>query len=412
MPSYDYLAIDSAGREKRGALSAASEEALRDQLRARALLPVRISAGSGNAPSAAKALPTAKAGGALFAKKLKVKELTLFTRQLATLVSVSPLEESLRAIGAQAERPHIAAIVANVHAAVVEGQRLGAALGREPKSFPPLYRAMVSAGEGSGAMTQILNRLADLMERQAEVRGKIVTALVYPIMLALVALLIITGLMTFVVPKVVDQFDTMGQALPLLTRIVIGVSDFMTSWGLVVLAALAAAALVFARMLANEGFRLKFDSWLLRLPFFGRLIRDLNAARLARTLSTVIANGMPLLDGLSITARTVGNRRLRAATLAIVESVNEGGSLSGAMRRSDAFPPLLVHMTASGEQSGQLETMLARAADYMEREFDAFTSGALSLLEPAIIVLMGGLVAIIVLSILLPIMQLNTLAIS
>ncbi|HET7409005.1 MAG TPA: type II secretion system F family protein, partial [Paracoccaceae bacterium] len=193
MPSYDYLAIDAGGREKRGALSAASEQALRDQLRARQLLPVRISAASahpaagGAAARAAAKAASVRPGKALFAAKLRTKELTLFTRQLATLVSVSPLEESLRAIGGQAEKPHVAAIVANVHAGVVEGQRLGAALGREPRSFPPLYRAMVSAGEGSGAMTQILNRLADLMERQAEVRGKVITAVAYPLILAVFA---------------------------------------------------------------------------------------------------------------------------------------------------------------------------------------------------------------------------------
>ena len=409
MPSYEYLAVDAGGREKRGQLSAASEERAREVLRAKKLLPVRVAVREGGAAVPAR---TAETKRSLFAKKLSSKDLTLFTRQLATLVAVSPLEESLRAIGSQAEKPHVAAIIGNVHAGVVEGQRLAAALGREPASFPPLYRAMVKAGEGSGAMTEILNRLADLMERQAEVRGKIVTALVYPILLALFAFLIIVGLMTFVVPKVVGQFDTMGQTLPLLTQIVIGVSAFMTAWGLLLLALLAIGALVFARLLANESFRLRFDSWLLRLPLLGRLIRDLNAARLARTLSTVVANGMPLLDGLTVTARTVRNHRLRQATLGVVEAVNEGGSLSGAMRRAGVFPPLLVHMTASGEQSGQLEVMLGRAADYIEREFDAFTSSALSLLEPAIIVVMGGMVALIVLSILLPIMQLNTLAIS
>ena len=414
MPSYEYLAVDAAGREKRGALTAASEAQLRDVLRARRLLPVRI-APTSSAPASARTVAREAASASLFSglrtPKLSAKELTLFTRQLATLISVTPLEEALRAISAQAERPKVAAVVGNVHSAVVEGQRLGAALGREPKSFPPLYRAMVAAGEGSGGLTEILGRLADLMERQAEVRGKIVTALVYPAVLALVALVIIAGLMTYVVPKVVEQFDTMGQDLPFLTRAVIGVSNAMTNWGLLLLVAIGIGVLAFAQAMRTESLRLKFDTWLLRLPLLGRLIRDLNAARLARTLSTVVANGMPLLDGLTITARTVRNRALRAATLEMVEAVNEGGSLSGAMRRSGLFPQLLVHMTAAGEQSGQLEIMLARAADYMEREFDAFTSSALSLLEPLIIVVMGGLVALIVLSILLPIMQLNTLAI-
>lgn len=405
MPTYDYLAVDAGGKERRGALNAASEAAARDALSAKQLLPLTLSASD----SAAAAAP---AGRALFAKTLSAKELTLFTRQLATLVAVSPLEESLRSIAAQAEKAHVRQIVGNVHQGVVEGRRLAGALAAERKSFPPLYRAMVAAGEGSGAMSEILDRLAALLERQAEVRGKIVTALVYPAMLAIVAALIIIAMMTFVIPKVVAQFDTMGQALPLLTRIVIAVSHFMTEWGWLALLVIIAGGLLFLRALGNEPFRLKFDRWLLGLPLFGRLIREVNAARLARTLSTMVANGMPLLDGLAITARTVRNRAVRGAVLDIVETVNEGGSLSGALRKSGLFPPLLVHMTASGEQSGRLDTMLARAADYLEREFDAFTTAALGLLEPAIIVVMGGLVALIVLSILLPIMQLNTLAIS
>jgi general secretion pathway protein F len=282
----------------------------------------------------------------------------------------------------------------------------------EPRSFPPLYRAMVAAGETSGGMTEILERLADLQERQAQVRGKLLAAIAYPAMLTLVAVLIIVGLMTYVIPKVVEQFQQIGQDLPLLTRIVIGISDVLANYGLVLLALIVLASVIFARLMKGEAFRLRFDAWLLRLPLVGRLLRDLNAARLARTLATIIDNGMPLLDGLQVTARTVNNRVLRAATLDMVDAIREGGSLSASMRRSGIFPPLLVHMTASGEQGGRLSVMLARAADYLEREFDAFTAAAISLLEPAIIVIMGGVIATIVLSILLPILQLNTIALS
>ncbi|MHB9879566.1 type II secretion system inner membrane protein GspF [Pacificimonas sp. ICDLI1SI03] len=406
MPTYQYLAIDTGGRERKGALTAGAEDAARELLRAKGLLPVRLSVSD-----RATVAETGPARAPLFERKLSTKQLTLFTRQLSTLIAVSPLEESLRSISQQSEKEHVRRITANVHAGVVEGRRLGVALGAEAKSFPPLYRAMVAAGEGSGAMAEVLTRLADLLERQAEVRSKIVTALVYPIMLALVALLIVTGLMVFVIPKVVEQFDNMGQELPLLTRITIGTSDAMVAYGPFLLIAIVIGVAVFIRAMANDGFRLRFDRSLLNVPLIGRLIREVNAARLARTLSTVVSNGMPLLDGLAVTARTIHNRAVRAACLSIVERVNEGGSLSAAMRATGLFPPLLVHMATSGEQSGQLDIMLSRAADYMEREFDAFTSGALSLLEPAIIVVMGGMVAMIVLSILLPIMQLNTLAI-
>jgi general secretion pathway protein F len=218
------------------------------------------------------------------------------------------------------------------------------------------------------------------------------------------------ALMVFVVPQVVEQFDTVGQKLPLLTRVVIGISWFLAHfwWALLIVLGLIAFGASYA--LRDEGIRLRFDRMWLRMPLIGRLTRDLHAARMARTLSTMVGSRLPLLEGLTLTAATVHNRALRAASDEIAESVRTGGSLSAALKRSDIFPPLLVYMSASGEASGQLDTMLERAADYLEREFDTFTSSALSLLEPAIIVIMGGVVGAIVLSILLPILQLETLA--
>jgi general secretion pathway protein F len=402
MPTFDYVAIDAGGQQRSGRVAAADEGTARASLERRRLLPVRLVPYTGAATDAADGR----------ARKLSGKALTLFTRQLATLIAVSPLEEALRAIGQQADKRNVSFIVGRVHAGVVEGRRLADAMALEPRSFPPLYRAMVAAGETSGGMTEILERLADLQERQAQVRGKLLAAIAYPAMLTLVAVLIIVGLMTYVIPKVVEQFQQIGQDLPLLTRIVIGISDVLANYGLVLLALIVLASVIFARLMKGEAFRLRFDAWLLRLPLVGRLLRDLNAARLARTLATIIDNGMPLLDGLQVTARTVNNRVLRAATLDMVDAIREGGSLSASMRRSGIFPPLLVHMTASGEQGGRLSVMLARAADYLEREFDAFTAAAISLLEPAIIVIMGGVIATIVLSILLPILQLNTIALS
>jgi general secretion pathway protein F len=284
-------------------------------------------------------------------------------------------------------------------------------MAREPRSFPPLYRAMVAAGEGSGTLPQILERLAALLERQAQVRGKVLSTLAYPIVLAVVAAFVVFALMIFVVPRVVEQFETVGQRLPLLTRLVIGLSDFLSAWWWALLILVAVIAAAAARALKEEGLRMKFDALVLRLPLIGRLIRDLHAARMARTLSTMVASRLPLLEGLRLTTGTVHNRVLRDASARIAETVRTGGSLSGALRRAGVFPPLLVYLAASGEASGRLDLMLERAADYLEREFDAFTSTALSLLEPAIIIVMGGvIVALIVLSILLPILQLDTLA--
>jgi general secretion pathway protein F len=404
MSDFDYLALDTAGRERRGSVKAASMDDARAVLGARKLYVVRMEPGSG---ASAAPLLTRRA---LFRKKLSAKQLTLFTRQLATLVQVSPLEESLRTIARQAEQEQVRRVLGSVHGAVVEGRRLSEAMTREAASFPPLYRAMVSAGESSGTLPQILDRMADLLERQAQVRSKVLSALAYPVVLAIVATFVVFALMIFVVPKVVEQFEDVGQALPLLTRIVIGLSEFLAGWWWALLLGLVAFGLLVGRALQDETLRLRFDRRLLRLPLIGRLIRDLHAARMARTLSTMVGSRLPLLEGLKLTTQTVHNRALREASGEITEAIRTGGSLSAALKRAGVFPPLLVYLAASGEASGKLDIMLERAADYLEREFDSFTSAALSLLEPAIIVFMGAIVALIVLSILLPILQLDTLA--
>ena len=405
MADFDYLAIDTRGNETRGHVAASDMEAARALLDRRRLYVVRLEPGS--AP-AARTRPLF--GLELTRTKLSGKQLTLFTRQLATLSRVSPLEESLRTITRQTEQDAARGIVTAVHAGVVEGRRLADAMAREPKSFPPLYRAMVAAGESSGTLPTILERLSVLLERQAEIRGKLLTAMAYPAVLATVAMGVVIALMAFVVPQVVEQFDTVGQELPLLTRIVIGVSAAITGyWWAMVLAVVLVGLGIWAA-LRRPAIRLSFDTRLLRIPFLGRLLRDLHAARMARTLATMVASRLPLLEGLSLTAGTIHNRRLKAASDEITDSIRGGGSLSSAMRRTGVFPPLLVYLAASGEAAGRLDEMLERAADYLEREFDRFTATALALLEPLIIVVMGGVVATIVLSILLPILQLNTLA--
>ena len=405
MADFDYLVIDPAGRERRGSLAAATSDEAREKLSARRLYVVRVDAGT-----ATRADPLASLKRFRGARRLSGKVLTLFTRQLATLVTVAPLEEALRTIARQTEGDHLRTILDRVHNGVLEGRRLSEAMAREPKSFPPLYRAMVAAGEGAGTLPQILERLALLLERQAAVRAKVQTALAYPIVLAVVAMGVVIALMIFVVPKVVDQFDTIGQKLPLLTRIVMNVSWFLAGYWWALLIAIALIAIGLGAALRDPAFRLVFDRTWLGLPLIGRLTRDLHAARMARTLSTMVGSRLPLLEGLTLTAATIHNYALKAASDELVVAVRGGGSLSAALKRTGIFPPLLVYLTASGEASGQLDTMLERAADYLEREFDSFTASALSLLEPAIIVFMGGIVATIVLSILLPILQLETLA--
>lgn len=400
MVSFEYQAVDATGRTQRGQVRAADEAAARQQLARRQLVPLEVTAGR-----LARGEVRANKG-----RRLSSKALALTTRQLATLITVSPLEEALRNLMLQADRPQVRQVLEGVHAGVMEGRRLSDAMAQQGAAFPPLYRAMTAAGEQSGALQPILERLADGLERDEVVRGKVLTALIYPCVLALVALGVIIAMMSFIVPKVVDQFESMGQTLPLLTRIIIGLSGLMRGWGWLMVLAVAGA--VAAGMMARrrEAIRLKMDQTVLKLPLIGRLVCDLHGAKMARTLSAMMASGLPVLEGLTITARTLSNLALRRATEDMAEAVREGGGLSSAMRRAGVYPPILIHMTASGESSGRLEIMLDRAADYLEREFSNFTAVMLSLLEPAIIVVMGGVVSIIVLSILLPILQINTLA--
>ena len=401
MPNFAYTVIDPNGQEKTGKMAAVSDDAARAKLVERHFYVVEV------APVATQASTDKSVFGS---KKLNAKELTLFTRQLSSLVQVTPLEEALRTIGTQNEKQHVRDRIGSVHAGVVEGQTLSEAMRREPKSFPPLYRAMITAGESSGTLDHITERLADLLERQAEMRGKLISALAYPIVLALVSMLVIALLMIAVVPKVVEQFDDVDQQLPMVTSIVIWISEFLSNWWLILLALVALATIGLWRALKEPKIKYWFDGALLRLPFFGRLLRDLHAARLARTLSTMVASRLPILEGLKLTANTINNAVLRKASDDMVEAIRQGSGLSKALKGAGIFPPMLVYLTASGEASGQLDAMLARAAEYLEREFDNFSSTALSLLEPIIIVLLGGVVAVVILAILLPILQLQNLA--
>jgi len=402
MPDYRYVAIDPQGRERKGRLTAANDDAARADLMRRKFHIVAV--------EAAGAKPASRSLLAFRKNKLSSKDLALFTRQLATLAEVAPLEEALRTLTRQSEAESARAVIGDVHAGLLEGRRLADAMGRQPGSFPPLYRAMVAAGETTGSLTTILARLADLLERQAEVRGKLIAALAYPIVLAVVAIGVVAALMIFVVPRVVEQFTDVGQQLPFLTRAVITISSFAANWWWLVALLIAAASFGWVTAMRRPAFKARVDGRLLRLPLFGRLLRDLYAARFARTLSTMVSSRLPLVEGLRLTLPTIRNAALAGATATIVDQVRAGGSLSTALRDAEVFPPLLVYMTASGESAGRLEQMLERAADYLEREFDRFTAASMALLEPVIIVVMGSCVALIILAILLPILQLQNLA--
>ena len=395
MPRFAYLAVDPQGHERRGAIHAAAAAEASERLAARRWHVVSLA-------EAAPALPVGKAAHTRVTwlrPRIGARPLALFTRQLASLIRVAPLEEALRTIARQSESAKVRAILGNVHAGVVEGLPLAEAMRREEASFSPVYRAMVAAGEGSGTLAPIAERLADLLERQGAVRAKLTAALAYPLVLSFVAVSVVMGLMVSVVPRVVEQFDNVQAQLPLLTRMVIAVSRFLAGWWW---------ALLIVVVQPEAG--LRFDAWTLRLPVLGRIVRDVHAAQIARTLGTMIEARLPLVDALRLVQRTARNHLQREALATISESVRAGGSFSGALRDARCFPPLMGYLAAGGESAGQLGPMLERAADYLDREFESVSSAALALLEPAIIVVMGALVATIILAILLPILQLQTLA--
>lgn len=401
MAAFEYEALDPAGRRRTGVVSAESARLAARELKRKRLLPVRLEAAA------------ARSGAQRFrlgAPSMRGRETALFTRQLATLLSAgAPVEEAVETIALQSERAPVRRTLLEVRGGVMEGRRLSEAMASHPRAFPPLYRAMVAAAEGTGALDRVLARLAEYLERSQAMQGKIVQALVYPAVLALTAAGVIAALMIFVIPKVVEQFDTLGQTLPPLTRIVIAVSSLLQASWPVLLLGLAAVIAAGVALWRHTAGRRRIERIALRLPLVGRLIRAVNAARMARTLSVLTAAGVPLVEGLTAARSTMRSVVLREVLATVAAQLREGTSLAAALRRSKAFPPLVVYMAAVGERSGRLGEMLERAADQLEGEFEAVTQTAVSLLEPAIIIAMGAVVGLIVLAILLPILQLNTL---
>jgi len=399
MQAYEYEAIDAKGKTKKGIISADSAKAARRDLKAKQLVPLQVK------ETRQKAKTAAKSGS------LSHKDRTLITRQLATLVgAASPIEQALGTIANQSDKPAIKQVLLAVRGDVLEGQKFSTALERQPKSFDPLYCSLVASGEGAGSLPQVLERLAEHMEKVRAMRNKVQTALIYPAVLTVVAIGVVIGLMTFVVPKVATQFESMGQELPGLTRFMISASDAIAAYGIFVAIGLFAMIALFGYQMRQKAFRRRVHATMLKLPLAGRLLREMSAANFARTMSTLVSSGVPVVGSLAATQSTISNDVVKEAVGHITTDVREGKSLSVAMRRANIFPAMLTYMVASGENSGTLPELLAKSADYLESEFESFTNAMLSLLEPVIIVIMGGVVATIVLSILMPILQLNSLA--
>lgn len=402
MAAFAFAALDHSGKEQRGVLEADSSRQVRQLLRDRGLAPLRIEP----AVKSTAARERIGFGG----PSLRVSELALITRQLATLLQAGmPLEEALGAVSRQSEKQKVVNIVSSVRSKVMEGHSLAGSMAEFPDAFPSLYRATVAAGEHSGHLDLVLARLADYSEGVYASRQKVRLALLYPSLLLLVAIAIVAGLMTFVVPKVVDVIVGQGQALPLLTRGLIGLSYFVTHWGVVFLIAVAAAIFGMRYALRNEALRLRWHRRLLQLPLLGRLSRGSNTARFASTLSILTSSGVPLVDALGIGGAVLSNQWLRRAVLEATQQVKEGSPLHRALERCGYFPPMMISMIASGEMSGSLDTMLERVAQSQQREFDNIIATLLGIFEPMMLLVMGAAVLLIVVAILQPIFSLNQL---
>lgn len=407
MPRYQYLAIDSDGRQKKGGLEAANESAARALLVRRRLLPVQVEARQGAAlreEAEDRPVPVSAA--------LSHKARVLITRQLATLIEASvQVDEALAMIAAQQESAVARRIMSDIQAGVVEGQRLADALARHPRSFSGLYRSAIAGGEQSGKLGFVLARLADYLERAQALRTKITTAMIYPAALSLVALSVVICLMIFVVPSLTEQFERFDQQLPFITQVLIFTSRFLTTFWPLLLLGLAVGGYALHVLLQREPVRAALDAFILRAPIIGRWAVAVNASRFVRAVSTLVSSGMPVLESVRAARESVSNREVSKAIVRMAERIEEGEPLSQVMRRSGVIPPMVCYMTQSGENAGELAGMLDKAATHLDQEFEAFTASALSLLEPAIIVFMGLVVASIVLAIMLPILQLNRLAI-
>ena len=402
MPAYRFEALDTAGKAQSGLLEADNARAARQQLRGRALVPLAVTPVTMSAND--------NGAAANFTRRVfSSTGLAVWTRQLAGLVgSGLPLERALTALADEAENPRQRELVAHMKSEVNAGSSFARALATAPREFDDIYRAVVAAGEQSGALGGVLERLADDLEERQALRAKVLGAMLYPAIVSLVALIIVIVLVTFVVPQIANVFTTGKRALPFLTVAMLGLSSFVRSWGWAValLAVGGVTALVLARR--NEAFRERSDAAVLNLPLFGRLARGYNAARFGGTLAMLAGAGVPILKALQAAAETLGNRAMRADALDALVQVREGAPLASALAGKKRFPGLLAMFARLGEQTGQLPQMLQRASTQMSAEVQRRAMAAATILEPLLIVGMGGVVIVIMLAVLMPIIQLNT----
>ncbi|MBR9805352.1 type II secretion system inner membrane protein GspF, partial [bacterium] len=401
---YSYSAVDTAGKQKKGSLEAESPRQIRQLLREQGLMPVNVE------PAGERARTGGKRSSLFSRHSLSAQDLAMITRQLATLLQAAiPLEEALNTIGRQSDKSKISALLLAVRAKVLEGHSLADSLSDYPSAFPESYRATVAAGESAGHLDAVLDRLADHTENAQVSRQKVKLAMIYPVILFIISIGVVALLMTFVVPKVVKVFTGQGQELPAITQAMIAISDFIVNKGWLLILIVVLLVMLSRWLLSQPHIRLAWHRRLLHLPLIGRFSRGANTAQFASTLSILSASGVPLVDALKISGKVLSNHWLREKVVEATQQVREGSSLNKALSTSGYFPPMMLHMIASGEQSGELDQMLDRTAQSQQRDLEALIGVLLGILEPVMLLFMAVCVFVIVIAILLPIVNLNDL---
>lgn len=412
MAAFSYVALDAKGKKVKGVLEGDSERHIRTQLRSRQLKPLEVKTTRQRAANKDDSKPGSPKGTGGFlgfgAPRLNYREVSLVTRQLASLIqSGLPLDEVLQATAKQSRKPAAKSIILQVRSRVLEGLSLAQSMAEFPKVFDNLYRAMIKAGESSGYLGPVLEQLADYTERSQETKQKLKSAMVYPIVMLVVSISVVVLLMVKVVPKLVGLFERSKQELPGVTEFLIGVSDFMVNKGLYLFLGVAMLIILVQWALRQNKYKKKWHAFQLRMPLMGGFVLQAESARYASTLGLLVNSGVPLLDSLRIAAQVLTNLRLQNASAEVAVSVQEGMSFNRALAQVDVFPPLMVQMVASGEANGKLADQLLHVARNQERELEFSVNTLMSLMEPFMILFMGGMVTFIVMAILLPIFQMN-----
>jgi len=403
MSAFEYTALDQKGNEKKGIIEGDSARLVRQQLREKDLVPLTVT-------EVKQQSSHDKNRSFVLSHKISTTELALMTRQLATLSrSGIPLDEATATVARQSVKPKVKKLLLGVRAKILEGHTLADGLREYPAIFTEMYCATVAAGEQSGHLDVVLERLADHTEQRQQLQQRMKLALIYPVILTMMSILVVSALLIYVVPDVVKVFSDTGQQLPWLTTALISVSDFMQSWFVYLLLVLVLAYIIFKKVLQKPVFKKRYHQFLLKLPVVGNLIQGTNSAQFSRTLSILAASGVPILEAMRIAVKVMDNIPMREAVESASQQVSEGSSLSTTLEKSGYFNPMLINLVASGEATGQLEQMLERAAMNQERELETNLAMLMGLLEPLLIVVMGGVILIIVLAILLPVLDLNQL---